>query len=384
MKVGFLTLEYPEVEGLVGGIATSMHNLAHSLSKDGHQVSIFVYGKENKTTYDKKVRIIIQKKVKVKKIGWILSRLLMQKKINREIKKGMIEIIETHDWCGPSAGLRIRCPVVIRCNGADSYFAKLLRKQTKKFTYFLERVALNGADSIVAVSQFTAKETREIFGLKKSVGNICNGINIENYDFISSENIDKRKILYFGTLIRKKGVIDLAIIFSEVLNKNKEVELLLVGRDSIDETTENQSTWNVVYSNLQKNIRNRVSYLGEVGYQKIKEHIAKANFCVFPSYAEALPVAWLEAMACGKPIVAYDVGWAPEVVESGKEGFLVPFGDTKKFAKAVLTLSNDMKLRNKMALAARTKVERLFNSELIKDQTIDWYQKILFENKSYA
>ena len=58
-----------------------------------------------------------------------------------------------------------------------------------------------------------------------------------------------------------------------------------------------------------------VRYLGSVPYENIKKHIDEAAVCVFPTFAEALPVSWIEAMAMQKAIVASAIGWAEEVIE---------------------------------------------------------------------
>jgi glycosyltransferase involved in cell wall biosynthesis len=54
----------------------------------------------------------------------------------------------------------------------------------------------------------------------------------------------------------------------------------------------------------------RVNYVGAVTYSAIKSHVNTATVCVFPSFAEALPVSWIEAMAIQKPIVAYWLGYS--------------------------------------------------------------------------
>ena len=82
-----------------------------------------------------------------------------------------------------------------------------------------------------------------------------------------------------------------------------------------------------------------VSYIGSVEYNKIKDYINSASICVFPTFAEALPVSWIEAMAMKKPIVASNIGWATEIIDNEVNGFLENPKNHIEFAKVGKTHS---------------------------------------------
>src|SRR6266404_2835248 len=174
-------------------------------------------------------------------------------------------------------------------------------------------MALRNADGVVAVSRFTAEVTHRLFNLPIPIGVIPNSIDVAQFDPAGQEEIEEDTILYLGTLVRKKGVLDLARIFSSVVEKHPQARLWLLGRDTADRHTGSYSTWNLCKELLSPCARRRVEYLGSQPYEKVQEYVRKAALCVFPSYAEAFPLAWLEAMACAKTVIAYNVGWAPEV-----------------------------------------------------------------------
>ena len=102
----------------------------------------------------------------------------------------------------------------------------------------------------------------------------------------------------------------------------------------------------------------------------------RAAVCVFPSYAEALPLSWLEAMACGRPVAAYDVGWAPELVRSGEDGLLVPLGKTRALAEAVAAVLSDPALGRSLGEAARARVETDFSADSVARRTAEWYASL--------
>jgi glycosyltransferase involved in cell wall biosynthesis len=88
---------------------------------------------------------------------------------------------------------------------------------------------------------------------------------------------------------------------------------------------------------------------------------ARADLFTFPTLADTLPIAVMEAMASGLPIVTTTVGALCEEVEDGVTGFLIPPGDAKALAEATLRLVRNPQLRREMGAAARRTADRRFN-----------------------
>ncbi len=278
-------------------------------------------------------------------------------------------MVETHDWCGPSAGLDLPCPVAVHCHGSATYFAHLLHEPVRRSVRWAEALALRRADALVSVSRFTAETTRELFDLERPIEVIPNGVDLARFQPARPEEVEPGTLLYFGTLVRKKGVLDLGPMLSRV----RGARLWIAGRDNPDQRTGERSTWELLAASFSPDARPRAEYLGPLAYDAVQERVRRAAVCVFPSYAEALPLAWLEAMACGKPIVAYDIGWAPEVVRSGVDGILVPPGDVEALAAAVRELLEDPERASAFGAAARARVEAEFSSDGIARRAAAWY-----------
>src|SRR5205823_10527319 len=101
-----------------------------------------------------------------------------------------------------------------------------------------------------------------------------------------------------------------------------------------------------------------------VGYQKnVPEWLTAADVNVLPSFYEGLPLTILEAMACGLPTVASNVGGIPEAIEDGVSGLLVPPGDPHRLAEALSVLVRDVAMRGRFGHAARARVEQGFTFE---------------------
>jgi glycosyltransferase involved in cell wall biosynthesis len=91
--------------------------------------------------------------------------------------------------------------------------------------------------------------------------------------------------------------------------------------------------------------------------------VAACDVIALPAQRDPFPIALLEAMALGKPIVANAVGGIPEMIAAGTTGFVVPPDDLDAFAAAVLRLLEDRQLRDTVGRAARRRLETCFSVE---------------------
>jgi glycosyltransferase involved in cell wall biosynthesis len=378
MKICFLTPEYPHPKtGTSGGIGTSILNLSKGLYLLGHQVSIVVYGQDkDEVFHENDITFYKVKNVKFKGLSFFLTQKKVEKLLNRLVDENKIELVEAPDWTGFTAFVKPKCPLIIRQNGSDTYFCHLDQRPVKWINKFLEKRALNRCNGIISVSEFTGNLTKELFDLKSNFTVIPNAIDVAQFEAIPSIN-NTETILYFGTLIRKKGLLELPFIFNEVIKKNPKARLILVGKDASDITTKNNSTWQLMIPLFDKKAFENVSYLGSVPYSEIKKIIQEATVCVFPTFAEALPVSWLEAMALEKPIVASNIGWAIEVIDDGINGFLVHPKNHEKFANKMVDLMNTIELQNSFGKAARIKVLSNFSIDVVAAKSTAFYKNYL-------
>ena len=378
MNIAFLTPEYPHKKtGSAGGIGTSILNLTKGLIDLGHQVVILVYGQAEDAYFEEdNVQYYKIKNIKIKGLSFYFTQKKIERLINKLYSEHKIDIVEAPDWTGFTAFIKPKCPLVIRENGSDTYFCHLDNRPVKFKNKYLEKRALKNADAIISVSHFTGTLTNKLFKLNRPFTVIPNAIDTLAFKPLPKTNT-KLTILYFGTLIRKKGLLELPEFFNIVHAKNKEVELILVGKDSPDIFTNSKSTWALMQPLFNANAIKKVSYLGAVPYKDMQDLIQQATVCVFPTFAEALPVSWIEAMAMEKPIVASNVGWAKEVISDGINGFLVHPKDHTLYANRIVELLESTSLQNDFGKAARQKVISTFSTEVIAKQSVEFYNSII-------
>jgi len=379
MKIAFLTPEYPHTRtGSSGGIGTSIKNLGLGLLKEGCSVRVLVYGQKEDAVFEDNGILVQQiKNIKVKGLSWYFTRKKLQRIIDDLYRENEIDLVEAPDWTGITSFISPKkCPIVIRLNGSDTYFCHLEDRPVKWRNKFHEKRALQKADDLISVSQFTADKTNEVFGLHKDFNIIPNGIDMGLF-CRNNDNSNSNTVLYFGSLIRKKGVLELPLIFNEVILKNPDAKLVLVGKDVPDIVSGNPSTWQLMQKLFSEKARTNVVYCGSVSYDEIKGHIEQATVCVFPSFAEALPVSWLEAMAMQKSIVASNIGWAPEVIDTGINGFLVDPTHHLEYADRIIALLENVAMQKEFGREALKKVTEKFSIEKVAQQSLLFYQSLI-------
>ena len=109
-----------------------------------------------------------------------------------------------------------------------------------------------------------------------------------------------------------------------------------------------------------RGVRRHVHFLSGLSYPEIAACYAACEVFALPSRGEGFGLVYLEAMACGKPVIGGAHGGAPEVVEDGKTGYLVQHGDVSQLATSLETLLSDATLAREMGARGRERVQREF------------------------
>jgi len=378
MNIAFITPEYPisSFKNNIGGIGTFTKNLAEQLVSNHCKVTVFVHSQpKNKVIVENGVTVHSVKKNAVKGITWFTNRRFFNKYVNQIISKENIDVIEAPEWTGFTAFMNFKCPFIIRLHGSDTYFCSLENRPVKTKNHFFEKRALLGADKIIGVSKFVANRTKELFQINKDIQVVYNTIDSTLFT-PNHQDIKPKSLLYFGTIVRKKGVLEIAKTFNKIIEKDDTVTLTLLGRDNIDVITK-QFTLEMFKALLSHKALKNVTFCNAVPYDQVITHVQQTEIVLLPSFAEAFPMTWLEAMALEKKLVTSNIGWAKELMIDGETGFTVNPINTEDFVMKVLTLMQHSKESLLMAKKARNRIVNKFDTKQSLIENITMYKSIV-------
>lgn len=220
-------------------------------------------------------------------------------------------------------------------------------------------------DTVVSISQSVQAASISKYKLKsQSCMIIPRGIDIEIYTFNLRERDieDPVEVLFAGNVQDSKGVGDLVRALCLV---HTPVVLRLCGPADKE--------YIMQLKNLLEITKHKVEHMGAIGQLELSDFYRQCDIFIFPSHAEGLGKALLEAMACGCPIVCSDISTFKEVVQNEINGLMVSVRSPEALAKAIDRLIADRTLRKNFSQNARKTIEMNFT----KRAEIDSWLKIL-------
>jgi len=267
-------------------------------------------------------------------------------------------------------GRELRVPVVCTVHGSDINDYPFASRLTMGATLW----ALKRVNHLVAVSEKLRTKVSELAGdISTSVAH--NGADSNYFKNIPHDDararlklpLDKRLVLFVGYLVKAKGLEFLLEAFS--LLQSTDAILYLVGDGYLKDA--------LVDTAYRLGIGNRCFFCGKRPHEEIPLWLSAADCLVLSSIDEGLPTILTEAMLCGAPIVATDIGGIPEIVHHGKTGLLVPSKDTRKLAAAIDQIVSDRPateaIRNRAAIFARDVLTWEFNAQ----KMVNLYRSLL-------
>ena len=237
----------------------------------------------------------------------------------------------------------------------------------------ITRFSIGKSDGLTAVSEYLKRETVERFDVAPDrIEVIPNFVDMETYrrdiepchrKHFAAE--DEKVIMHISNFRSVKRVTDVVRIFARI-NREMPARLVFVG-----DGPERGQTQQVA---LEEGVADRVIFLGK--QESVAEVLSCGDLFLLPSDNEAFGLVALEAMACGVPVVASDVGGLPEVVQ-GAGGRLAPVGDVDAMAAAGLELLAE----DRWEEASRAARERAgaFAADAVVPRYVDYYRKVLSE-----
>jgi glycosyltransferase involved in cell wall biosynthesis len=227
----------------------------------------------------------------------------------------------------------------------------------------LRRLALRRANVVLAPSKNTANHVAEQLVRRERIRVLPWALDPEFEAIPANAPQSKlpqgypqgRVILTVGRWLaneRYKGMDTLITALPRLLTRWPELQLLAVGEG-------NDRAWLEDLAE-QNGVNRHVHFLSGLSFEELEACYEACEMFALPSRGEGFGLVYLEAMARGKPVIGGAHGGAPEVIEDGVTGYLVPHGDAAQLATSIETLLSDPTLAQKMGARGRQRVEREF------------------------
>jgi len=405
MRICILTHTYPKFEG--DSTAPFMSCLAQAYADLGHQVFVLTPFVKGLQWPKRNPRVISYKYIwppKLHLLGYSRSmfadvRLRFSNyflapfmfffgflALWKLVKKEKIDIIHAH-WIVPNGFLAAlvcrltKTPLVVSIPGSDVQVARK-NKIFAKMAVFASKIA----DLVTTNSEDLKQAMVDLGAEPKKFKMIIYGIDKDKMRIDTTQNNQLRKkleldkndiiVLAVGRLVYKKGFDILIKAMSEIIKKNPKVKTIIVG----DGDLKNDLVNLVKKLKVQQN----VIFTGTVPYKELIYYYNLADIFTMPSVSpppDGLNVCVIDAMACGKPIVATNIAGNPLVVKDGVNGLLIPQKRPDLLAKALLKLFFSKNLREKYGKAGRRLVLQKFTWEKLAQEYLKYFNKIVENNK---
>ena len=356
----------------IGGLEKILTTIALNLDKKKYNVSVWCL-KKGGFFASKLAKEGID--VKILHISTSRNPLSIYK-LYKLLKSHKFDIIHTHAYSAGTIG-RISAflagiPVIISHNqNVYDYY--------NRYYHFVEWLLSHITDGIICVSDIVKKFTNETQRINANkLITIHNGIDsVCSVDEKDTSGLKKElgiPINYsvMGTIAQfseKKGLGYLIKSASILLEHRKDINFLLVGKGALKEELK------ILCVNLK--VEKNVIFAGE--RSDIPEILSLIDIFVLPSIREGLPLAVLEAMDCGKAIIATNVGGIPEVIKDGVSGILVSPKDPEALHSAMNELLDDRGKMEKMGYEGKKICGKNFSSKAMVDRVEELYDKLVNE-----
>ena len=203
---------------------------------------------------------------------------------------------------------------------------------------------------------------------KKRIQVVPNLIDMRKVDAAEPENKKENVVLFVGHLSYAKGFYDFLCTIPGVVEECKDVKFWFLG-ERIDEEKNimvTQDSQKIKQANeIWDKYSSHIKYFGSLPNNKILSMMKSASLLVLPSYSEGFPMAVLEAMACGIPVVTTDVGALASLVKEDVNGYLIKPGDTEALSEKVIKILKDKDLQIKIGNNNKDYVRDKFSAEKV-------------------
>jgi 1,2-diacylglycerol 3-alpha-glucosyltransferase len=318
------------------GIDRVVEQQAEEYVKKGNKVTVIALEAKIKSNKYKIIELGIPKNLLLQRL-YRLFFFIDLKKVDYHKKLKDYDVVISHfypmTWLAHLAKKKYKIKYIYFNHGINTtgLLNNVLQKLYMGLFSFFTNITLKNVDKVYSVSKYLKDDLKKVSGINSEV--IYNKIdkkrfnkNIKGTKIKKKYNLKGNKVmLYVGRIAPHKGIHLLLKSFNIIKKQIPKAKLLIVGK----------ATFNGYFKMLKTTSNKDVIFTGFVDDKDLPDYYAACNVYTTASLWEGFNLPAAEAQACGKKVVAFDLGSHPEVV---KNGILVKKENIKEFAEAVIKL----------------------------------------------
>ncbi len=284
--------------------------------------------------------------------NFLYSRLL--ERVKRLHARNTIDVIHAHAAlpCGHAAMLlssRLRIPFVVTVHGLDVFNSCYQSGKAAAWRRDVSLRTYRAAETVICISGKV--QTILKAGCPPDVRSTI-VYNAVDSNLFSSDSGDGLGILVVGTLLPSKGHELVLRALKSLERPHPDLHCSIIGEGPYRAKFENLAS--------ELGIGRRVHFLGRQSRVEVAEAMRRCSVFVLPSRNEAFGCVYLEAMACGKPVIGCYSQGIDEVIDQGKNGWLIPPDGLEELTQALSVLLGSPEVSKKIGMAARETVVKKF------------------------
>lgn len=264
--------------------------------------------------------------------------------------------------------------IAIAAHGRELLFNQLGRGAAGKVFDRIRDSVLYRADIFLPVSNYTASLVDRWRAPHQRISVVHNGTDPDHFRPLDGSGFrrlisagDRPLILFVGRLVARKGVATVIESMPRVLESVPDALFAISGDGPILSDLKDRV--------LELNLQNSIRFTGMISYNDLPEVYSAANVFVMPSMneepdVEGFGIVFLEANACGRPVVGARSGGIPDAIVDGETGILVDAGDVDGLSHELVRLLMDRPLQSRMGMNGRNRILKAFTWDHVADRIV--------------
>src|SRR5262245_40967111 len=394
MKICLVSQEYPP-ETARGGVGTLTWNKARALAALGHTVHVLSCtagdGPESRTETDAGVTVHrmrppgVDFPVYKTPTYWLGYSWAVLGQLRRLMETDAFDVLDFPEYGGEGFAYQLDrgpwnwAPVVVQFHGSLAMFAEHggwpeRGSDFHRVGTVMEELSVKRADALMACSASIADFNAAFYGVPRDTIDVIHcGVDAEAFRPPRPGGSDRGRptVLFVGRIDGDKGVPVVLEAGLRLRSRYPDIRLQILGSGGDD-----------VIEEIRTRLRDEraeasVEFHGFVDRFRLPAFYQQADVFCAPSQYEAFGIVYIEALACGCPVVASTAGGTPEAVADGETGLLVPPNDVDAVARALERILADPPLRRRMGQAGRRRVKEYFAMDKYIQRVLAVYHKAI-------